>query len=121
MQRTVFERYGGFATVNRVVSDFYEKMLDSPVTSRYFDHIDMRRLIDHQTRFISAVMGGPASYTDDQLARAHANLGITETAFREAMDLMRDTLEEHDYEDEDIHQVMDAMLARKHVIVTRQG
>jgi hemoglobin len=121
MKRTVFERYGGFSTVNRVVSGFYDKVLDSPVTSVYFEHVDMRRLIDHQTRFIATLMGGPASYTDDHLARVHAHHGITESAFNEALLLLQETLEEQNYEDEDIHTVLDAMLARKHVVVTRGG
>jgi hypothetical protein len=34
MARTIFERYGGFAKINQVVSSFYDKILDSPVTSQ---------------------------------------------------------------------------------------
>jgi truncated hemoglobin YjbI len=44
MRRTIFERYGGFAKVNRVVTNFYDKILDSPVTSPYFANTDMRGL-----------------------------------------------------------------------------
>jgi len=51
---------------------FYDKILDSPVTSPYFSGIDMKRLIDHQTKFFAALMGGPASYTNDHLERVHA-------------------------------------------------
>lgn len=72
MRHTIFERYGGFAKVSRIVSSFYDKILESPITSTYFDNIDMRRLIDHQTKFIAYVMGGPASYTNDQLERVHS-------------------------------------------------
>jgi hemoglobin len=121
MKRSVFERYGGFSKVSRVVTSFYEKMLDSPVTSPYFANTDMRRLIDHQTRFIATVMGGPASYTDDHLARVHRERGISEQAFSETVELLRETLEEHDFEDEDIHHVLDQVLARKHVVVSKRG
>jgi hemoglobin len=121
MNRTIFERYGGFSNVSRVVSGFYDKVLDSPVISHYFEQTDMRRLIDHQTRFIAMLMGGPASYTDDHLARVHDHMNITESAFTEVCMLLRDTLEEQDYDDEDIHTVLDAMMARKHVIVSRRG
>jgi hemoglobin len=119
MARSIFERYGGFASISRVVMSFYDRILVSPVTSPYFENIDMRRLIDHQTRFISSVMGGPASYTNDHLQRVHARLGITSDAFDEMTLLLRETLEDFDYAEEDIQTVMDEIVSRRHVIVTR--
>ena len=61
MQRaeTMFERYGGFARVSRVVSSFYERVLESPSLAPYFAGIDMRRQIDHQTKFIASIRAGP--------------------------------------------------------------
>lgn len=118
MRQSVFERYGGFARVSRVVTAFYDKVLDSPITSPYFDHTDMRRLIDHQTRFLSQVMGGPASYTDDQLERVHARLHITDEAFDEVAMLLRETLEDMDFEPEDVTMVCDAIVARRRYIVS---
>ncbi len=119
MKRTIFDRYGGFANISRVVTDFYGKMIDSPIAGPYFREADMRRLIDHQTKFIATVMGGPVSFTDDQLERVHARHGIDDAAFAETVGLLRETLEEHDFTDEDIHEVVDGMLRRKHLIVTR--
>jgi hemoglobin len=119
MRRTVFDRYGGFTTISRIVSAFYDRVLDSPVTSPYFEGIDMRRLVDHQTRFIATVMGGPASYTNEQLERAHARLGITDAAFQEAVALLRETLEDFDLSAEDAQAVLREVTTRKHVIVTR--
>jgi hemoglobin len=119
MARTMFERYGGFAFISRVVMSFYDKVLDSPALSPYFDHIDMRRLIDHQTRFIAFLMGGPASYSNDHLERVHVRLGVTEDAFAEMVDLLAETLEDFDFEDEDVHQVRDELTSRKNFIVTR--
>jgi hemoglobin len=119
MARSIFERYGGFARISRVVMAFYDKILASPLTSPYFAHTDMRRLIDHQTRFISSVMGGPASYTNDHLERVHARLGVTEEAFLEMADLLRETLEDFDFTDDDIEAVIDEIMSRKNFIVTR--
>ncbi|HSG15176.1 MAG TPA: group 1 truncated hemoglobin [Anaerolineae bacterium] len=120
MKSTIFERYGGFASVSRVVMSFYEKMLDSPDTSPYFANIDMKRLIDHQTKFIAAMMGGPASYTNEHLERVHAHLGITEDAFLESLLLMRETLEDHNFADEDIRAVEQEMMDRKNYVVARR-
>lgn len=119
MKRTIFERYGGFAKVSRVVMSFYDKVLDSPVTSPYFIGVDMRRLIDHQTKFIAYLMGGPASYTNEHLERVHAHLHIEEPAFLEAAALLKETLEDLGFEDEDIQQVKDEFMARKNHIVMK--
>lgn len=119
MRRSLFEQYGGFARVNRVVASFYDKVLESPVVGHYFHGIDMKRLIDHQTKFIASLMGGPASYTNEQLERAHEGLGITEPAFREVIELLRETLEEFDFENEHIQQIEDAMMSRKAFVISR--
>jgi len=120
MRQTLFERYGGFARISKVVMSFYDKMLGSPLLAPYFAKTDMKRLIDHQTKFISSLMGGPASYTNDHLERVHANLGITETAFNESLMLMKETLEDHEFLDEDIHTVGDAMKSAKNYIVAKK-
>lgn len=120
MRQTIFERCGGFSAVSKVVMSFYDKVLDSPVTSPYFSGVDMKRLIDHQTKFFAALMGGPASYTNDHLEKVHARIGITESAFMEAMLLMKDTLEEFDFLDEDIQLVTDEMMARKNYVVAKK-
>ena len=68
---TMFERYGGFATVSKVVLTFYDKAIDSDIIGKYFENVDMPALIDHQTKFVSQVMGGPASWKrDDTIRRA---------------------------------------------------
>ena len=117
MSPTMFEKYGGFAKVSRIVSSFYDRALESPILAEYFEGVDMRRLIDHQTKFIASVMGGPASYTDEHLERVHAHLAITEPAFFEAMDLLRETLEDFDFKEEDIREVEKQMVKRKNHIV----
>ena len=120
MARTIFERYGGFSSVSQIVMSFYDKMLDSPVTSPYFAGRDMKRLIDHQTKFIASLLGGPASYSNEHLERVHAQLGISEAAFLESVALLKETLEEHDFQDSDVGQVEREMLSRKNFIVVRR-
>lgn len=119
MRRTIFERYGGFGSVSRVVSSMYDKILDSPIASPYFAGADMRRLIDHQTRFVATLMGGPASYTNEHLERIHERLGITDSAFEEVVFLLTETLEDYDFEGEDIAAVVREIQARRPYIVAR--
>ncbi len=119
MAQTMFDRYGGFAKISRIVSSFYDKIIESPVTRPYFDGIDMRRLVDHQIKFIASVMGGPASYSNDALERLHARLHVTDEAFLEMAQLLRETLEDFDFEPADIDAVYQDILSRKRWIVAR--
>jgi len=118
VSQTIFERYGGFAKVRRVVSTFYDYVLDDEVMAPYFTGVDMRRQIDHQSKFISAVMGGPGSYSDDHLQRVHAHLGIDHEAFRVMSSLLREAMEDHDMAPADVEAVMHQIAIREHVVVT---
>ncbi|RRJ83020.1 group I truncated hemoglobin [Aestuariirhabdus litorea] len=121
MSQSLFEKYGGFATVSRIVSAFYDQVLESERLSPYFAGLDMRRLVDHQTKFISALMGGPASFSNEALQRAHSRLSIDNAAFDEAVDLLKMTFEDFDMEEGDIGILMGEVMSRRSYIVTRKG
>lgn len=114
---TIYEQSGGFAEVRKVVSAFYDKVLDSPNLQHYFEDIDMRRLIDHQTKFITAVMGGPAKFNDEAMRRAHERFQISKTEYKEAVDLLVETLEDCGFEDDAIEAVCTEVGDREHLIV----
>ncbi|MES0883808.1 group I truncated hemoglobin [Roseibium sp. SCP14] len=113
MAEALFDKYGGFKFVSRLVLSFYDKVLDSDQVGDYFDDVDMPRLIDHQTKFVSSLLGGPVSYTDERLKRAHASLNLTSADFDEVQRLLRDTLAEHGIESQDIDIVMTEIEARR--------
>ena len=48
---SLFEKYGGFATVSTIVRQFYKDVLTSPNLKSYFEDVNMEVLIDHQTKF----------------------------------------------------------------------
>jgi hemoglobin len=118
MTQSMFERCGGFATVSKVVMAFYEKVLDSEVMAEFFEDVDMRRLIDHQTQFISQLMGGPTAYSDDMLRDLHARLGIHDEAFDEMTSLLTEALEDFELDQQDIDEVMREVTGRRDLIVT---
>ncbi len=118
MAKALFDKYGGFKFVSRIVMSFYDKVLDSDQIGDFFDDVDMPRLIDHQTKFISSLLGGPASYTDERLRRAHASLNLTHEDFDEVARLLSQTLEEHDFEPEDIDTVMRAVESKRSCILS---
>jgi hemoglobin len=114
----MLERYGGFPTLSRIVMDFYDRVIDSDVLGPYFEDVDMRRLVDHQTKFVAWLMGGPASYTDEALRRVHAHLAIDEGAFEVMISTFTETLSDHDVDDVDIDSIEKALRARRSVVVT---
>jgi hemoglobin len=118
MGKTLFEKYGGFARINRVVMSFYDTLLDSEEVGPYFDNVDMDRLIDHQTKFISFLLGGPVEFPDEQLERAHATLGVTHAHFDIMKAILCDTLKRSDFELDDINVVLEAIEVRRGLIVT---
>lgn len=120
MASTMFERYGGFAKVSRIVSAFYDKVMESPVLSPYFANVEMRKLIDHQTKFIASLMGGPVSYSNEHLERVHAHLSISNEAFSEAVALLRETFEDLEIDESDISTVFNEIMSRKNFIVFRK-
>ena len=68
---TMFERYGGLAFVTRFVLSFYDRVLASVRLAPFFANSDMQRLVEHQAKFISSVMGGPTSYSNAVLREVH--------------------------------------------------
>lgn len=117
MAGTLFEQYGGFSTVRRIVTDFYDRIIESKEISDYFDTVDMRSLVDHQTKFIAQVMGGPISYTDEALQRIHSRLDIQSAHFDEMALLLKETLQDHDIESSDVSVICNEIFSRKHYIV----
>lgn len=119
MKATMYDRYGGFAVIHRVVLAFYDKMLDSDVVAPYFDDADMPSLVDHQTKFISQVMGGPATYTNEILAQIHTRLDITQEAFEEMAALLQQTLEEFEVSADDVRTIMEDIRSRQPHITSK--
>jgi hemoglobin len=121
MQPTAFARLGGFAKVRLLVSEFYDRVLETPRLSPYFRGVDMRRLVDHQTKFFSSIMGGPATFTDEHLERAHRHLRITPEHFDEMGEVLADTLEDAGVDDAIIERIIGQFTAVRERIVNSAG
>ncbi len=117
MVETMFERYGGFAKVSRIVAEFYDRVLNSDVLSEYFVGVDMKRQIDHQTKFFAYLMGGPVAFTDEHLVTVHRRLAITDEAFEELAVVLRETLEDYEVDETDIGVIQSGFVNRRPYIV----
>ena len=119
MMATLYDKYGGFAAINRVVMSFYDRVLDSDELAPYFEHVDMSRLIDHQTKFLAALLGGPASFTDEHLRHVHSALAITDAAFDLVKETLHATLVDHGFAAADADAVGAEIERRRRVVVAR--
>src|SRR6185369_7647469 len=115
---TIFDKYGGFAQVSGIVAAFYDKVLESSLLAPYFAGVDMGLLIVHQSKFLAQIMGGPAVMSNDELQRTHAGLQVTDAAFDEMLSLLRKTLEDFRFGDEDISSLCGEIIARRAYIVS---
>ena len=113
----LFEKYGGLSVLRTVIFGFYDRVLDSDVIGHFFDNVDMARLVDHQTKFFTMVLGGPVTFLDDRLARAHSNLDVTHAHFDEVARLLRETLEEAGFDPDDTNLTLAAVERRRTLIV----
>jgi hemoglobin len=117
MEHTLFEKYGGFAAISRVVLDLYERLLDDDEVGPFFDNVDMARIVDHQTKFVASLLGGPAHYSDDQIRRMHNHLDIGDLQFDRLKQLLAECLQEHGFAHADVKLVIDAFEARRNLVV----
>ncbi|MGQ7793206.1 group I truncated hemoglobin [Faunimonas sp. B44] len=119
MKDTMFQRYGGLPLVTELVMAFYDRVLASERLAPYFAAVDMRRLVEHQAKFVSSVMGGPASYSNAELRDIHAHLEIDGRTFDEMIRLFEESLVELRFAPEDREEILADFRARRAYIVTQ--
>ena len=118
MPQSMFHRYGGAEKVSDLVFAFYDRVLASDRLSPFFAACDMRRLIEHQTKYLAAVMGGPQSYSEEHLHEVHAPLGISNADFKEMLALLRSAMVDSGYDVDDTDSVIRRLAALRRVIVS---
>lgn len=118
MSQTLYDQLGGFSAVRKLVSDFYDRVLDEEGVASFFRDTEMSKLIDHQTKFFATLLGGPVSYTDEQLRKLHTSMGIQDHHFDVILDLVQETLEDHDIDEQAVTSIIEKMNTYRSAIVT---
>ena len=118
MSQTLYDQLGGFSAVRKLVSDFYDRVLDEEKIASFFRDTEMSKLIDHQTKFFATLLGGPVSYTDEQLRKLHTSMGIQDHHFDVILDLVQETLEDHDIDEQAVTSIIEKMNTYRSAIVT---
>ena len=119
MEKSLFDKYGGFSTVSKIVLSLYDRLLEDDDVGPFFDDVDMPRLIDHQTKFVSSLMGGPASFTDDHIVRAHRGMVIEHHHFDKLGALLTETLTDFGVDEADIAAIVGAFEQRRALLIEK--
>lgn len=130
---TLYEKYGGAATVRKVVDDAVVALLADPIQAPFFAGVGQpgnaspERLKSCLRLQFTAVLGGPATYPgrNDQgdmcrdMTSAHANLAITGPVFDRFITDLAAVLKADGVSDADIATVAPVLVGLKPSIVTR--
>lgn len=117
MHKSVYDELGGFSAVRKFVSDFYDRVLEEEDLAPFFSETDMASLVDHQTKFWATLLGGPASYTKEQLYKTHQSMGIQDDHFDLVLELVVETLEDHDVDNGHIDSISEMLKSYRSAIV----
>ncbi|MFT7618878.1 MAG: hemoglobin [Planctomycetota bacterium] len=117
MNQSTYERIGGFPTVRKVVLEFYDRVLDEAEVQPFFAETDMESLIDHQTKFWASLLGGPVSYTQDQMRLVHLGMEIQDSHFDLVAEIAVEVLEDHGIGADEIEAASTALEALRLYIV----
>ena len=118
---TLFDKYGGVPTVRLIVKAFYKQVLCRPNLRRYFEGVDMDRLIEHQIEYIAFALGKPkTSYPDADLKAGHKGLGVTSSSYDEVVDILHGILSNFQVEHDDINTILGILYSKRHLIVERK-
>jgi hemoglobin len=116
--KTLFEKYGGFGTISKLVSAFYDRVLAEETLAPFFENVNMERLMHHQTRFIGMVMGAPANqYQGRELSVAHRGLNITTQHFDLVAQILGEVLRDGGVEEQDVQTMLTAVASTRGDIV----
>lgn len=117
MSDTIFDRIGGMPALPQVVRQFYRGIYASQVVGHHFTMMDPEVMIDHQIRFLSTLLGGPAQYTGKDLGSTHAHLNITEDEFSEVAKILSNSLKDNGVSGDDLDTIMSTVAGTKEEIL----
>lgn len=119
MSQSLFEKYGGIATIVPIVNSFYRKVIAVPELRPYFDGIDMQKLTEHQVNFIAEAMGAPTTFYEGRsLKDAHAHLNVSKEAFELVVIALQESLQEAGMEDADVQTMLTSVCALEGEVVS---
>ena len=115
---TLLDRFGGVSAVSHLVFGFYDRVTKSPAWRRISPAPTSH---GNQTPNLSSLMGGPASFTDEQIRAFHARLNIDEAAFVEMLQILQATQRAALLDEDTVAEIVAGFAARRSVVIGRRS
>ena len=106
---SLYNELGGEEALTAALDRFYEKVMEDPKVSVFFDGMSVEQIKDKQKKFWAIALGGEAEYDGRNMHDAHESprqRGLTEDLFDRFVGHFRSTLEEFEVPEDKIEQVM---------------
>ena len=117
MEKSIYDEIGGFTFVRKLISDFYDKVLNVAELAVLFENSDMEKIIDHQTKFFAMLLGGPVSFTDEEIKQSQKRLKINASQFEQTKECLEDTLDDFDLDEDLASTILNAFESKRGLIV----
>lgn len=109
MEKSLYDRLGGYEAVSAVVDDFAAKLFDDPVVgARFFGMSDDSRAGFRQKNknLVCAATGGPCKIISRPAATTHGGLGIKASEFNIVAQHLVDTLNKFNVPEREHNELM---------------
>lgn len=87
-QNTLYDKLGGEAGVDAIVSSFIKQIGQDKQIFHYFADANISRFRTHLTTHLCAITDGPCKYVGDSMTDIHTGMKITEKDFNHLVDLL---------------------------------
>ena len=114
---TIYDQIGGQPVIKTATTVFYSRVTDDAALARWFDWVDISRLLAHQRAFLAAALDGPQLFTGLDLGEAHAGMEITDDAYTRVVAHLITTLGDLDVEERVLTEVESRLEALRQLVV----
>jgi hemoglobin len=95
MQTSLFEELGGEARLHTIIDVFVDRVCDDTMIGFFFARVNRDRLKQREFEFAAEHLGAEVTYTGRPLAQAHAPHPIMGGQFMRRLQILKQTLLEH--------------------------
>jgi hemoglobin len=98
--KTLYDSVGGEAAVRAVLTSLYDRLFEDKMVGFLFEGKDKGQIVELQTAFTCAFLGGPQRYVGRPLPQAHASIPLLPGHFDRRHKLLETVLVEHGVPDD---------------------
>lgn len=115
---SIYEQIGGAEALERVVDDFYGRVVADEDLAGFFTGTKMQRLKGKQVEFFAAALGGPEPYIGPSMRQVHQGRGITMYHFELVGGHLKKSLSAAEVPDDIAEQIMTAIASMADDVVS---